>query len=316
MIQWRTHPRSLVACLVLSLLVIPVLVIAQPENAANLPAQPLRANDLLSISVYGSPELTRTVRINPEGAIRLPMLRETIPVAGLMPAEIEGRIAEALESAGVLVDPAVSVTVAEYHSRPIQVMGAVKNPVTFQALGKTTLLEALARAQGLTPEAGREILVTHTDQRGETRVDRIPVRQLLAEGDSSKNLVLEGGEEIRVPEGGKVFVVGNVKRPGAYRAEDGSGISVLKALAMAEGLAPYASKQAFVIRRKDGGLKESPVELRRILDRKAEDVALEPDDIFYVPDNRSRRTTMNVIEKAVGFATATASGALVLSVAR
>src|SRR5699024_2212682 len=69
---------------------------APSEQGANLPAQPIGANDLLAISVYGAPELTRTVRVSDEGLMRLPMLKERIDVLGLMPAALEKRIAEAL----------------------------------------------------------------------------------------------------------------------------------------------------------------------------------------------------------------------------
>jgi polysaccharide biosynthesis/export protein len=106
-----------------------------------------------------------------------------------------------------------------------------------------------------------------------------------------------------------VFVVGNVKKPGAFRIEDASGMTVLKALAMAEGLAPFATKQAYIYRH---GAEET-VDLRKILDRKSPDILLAASDIFYIPDNRKARVTTNVLEKTVGFAASTASGILILS---
>jgi polysaccharide biosynthesis/export protein len=273
-------------------------------NAPNLPAQKIGANDLLAVSVYGAPELTRTVRVSQDGSIRLPMVKEKIEARGLMPAELEQRITQALVSDEILVDPAVTVTVAEYHSRPISVVGAVHRPLTFQAYGKTTLLEALARAEGLAEDAGSEILVTRA-----SGVERIPVKALIDSPDPKLNVTLEGGEEVRVPQAGRVFVVGNVKKPGAFRIEDASGMTVLKALAMAEGLAPYATRQAYIYRHGT----EEPVDLRKILDRKSPDMTLAASDIFYIPDNRKARMTANLLEKTVGFAASTASGILILS---
>lgn len=302
--------------------------VAQPaETGANLPAQPIGIADLLSVSVYGAPELTRSVRVSDQGTIRLPLLHEAIEVGGAMPVQVETRIAEALERNALLVDPQVTVTIAEYHSRPISVAGAVKSPLTFQAWGKTSLLEALTRAQGLSEEAGSSILVTRAIQAGQPpTVERISVRGLFQQADPAWNITLEGGEEVRVLAAGKVFVVGNVKRPGAFRAEEGTGMSVLKALAMAEGLAPYAQNLAYIYRRGDsanppalvtaGIPGEIKVELRKLMDRKAPDVALEANDILYVPDNRTRRLTSTAIERAVGFAVGTASGALILGVNR
>jgi polysaccharide export outer membrane protein len=273
-------------------------------NNANLPAQRIGPNDLLAISVYGAQELTRTVRVSEAGKIRLPMLRAEIEAAGVMPSEVEARITTALIEEHILVDPAVTVTVAEYHSRPISVVGAVHRPLTFQAYGKTTLLEALARAEGLTTEAGAEILIT----RG-TDVRHVPMKALIDSTDPALNLILDGGEEVRVPQAGRVFVVGNVKKPGAFPIQDGTGMSVLKALAMAEGLAPFATKEAYVYR--NG--KEEPVDLRKIMDRKSPDISLTANDIFYIPDNRKGRMAANILEKTVGFAASTASGVLILS---
>jgi len=285
----------------------------------NLPAQKIGATDLLSISVYGAPELTRTVRVSAEGFLRLPMLKQKIEARGLMPSDLEEEIAAALSAEQILVDPVVTVTIAEYHSRPISVAGAVKAPLTFQALGQTTLLEALTRAQGLSTEAGTEILVTRPPlvPGGAPQVERIPVKGLIDSADPALNVTLVGGEEVRVPQIGRVFVVGNVKRPGAFKIEDGFGLTLLKALAMAEGLMPYAYKQAFIYRHGDpaspGAQQEVAIDLRKILDRKMPDVPLAANDILYIPDNRSARLTMTTIDRAIGFVSTTASGLLIYS---
>lgn len=292
--------------------------VSEPSLAGNLPAQRIGPNDLLSLSVYGAPELTRTVRVSAEGFLRLPMLKQKIEAKGLMPSDLEEQIATALDSEKILVEPVVTVTIAEYHSRPISVAGAVKVPLTFQAVGQTTLLEALTRAQGLSSEAGTEILVTRPPlvPGGVPRVERIPVKGLIDAADPTLNVTLDGGEEVRVPQIGRIFVVGNVKHPGAFKIEDGFGLTLLKALAMAEGLMPYANKQAFIYRHGDSASpasQEVAIDLRKILDRKLPDVLLSPNDILYIPDNRSARLTMTTIDRAIGFASSTASGILVYS---
>jgi polysaccharide biosynthesis/export protein len=290
-----------------------VIASAQSEASTNLPAQPIGPNDLLHLSVYGVPELSQTIRVGADGSIRLPMVQEKIAAKGLLPEQLEARVVEALEGAEVLVAPVVSISIVEFHSRPIQVIGAVKSPLTFQAVGKTTLLEALTRVQGLSEDAGDEILLTRHGENGD-RVERIPVKALIDGQSPDLNVVLTGGEEVRVPQVGKLFVVGNVKHPGAFRASDTAGSTVLKAIAMAEGLAPFASNQAYVMRRAGGGTHEVVIELRKILDRKTADVALQANDILYIPDNRSRRATMTALDRAIGFASATASGAIILGV--
>ena len=314
------------------------------------------------------------------------MLRQRIEARGLMPAELEGRIAAALVQEEILVDPVVTVTIVEYLSRPISVAGAVRLPLTFQALGKTTLLEALTRAQGLTSDAGTEILVTHPPDRTGARpvVERVKVQGLIDSADPALNVMLEGGEEVRVPQVGRVFVAGSVKMPGAFKIVDGFGMTVLKALALAGGLMPFAAKEAYLYRvadgdaphrvavgdaphrvavgddphrvavgddphraaagddtasplattprrrgrhptprrrwrrstgphRRRGAAAEVRVDLRKILDRKAPDVPLASNDIFYIPDNRKARITVEAIERTLGFAATTGSGILIYS---
>jgi polysaccharide export outer membrane protein len=290
---------------------------AAPETqGANLPAQPIGANDLIAVSVYDAPELTRTVRVSADGYIRLPMLKQRIKAEGLMPGELEFGIAKALQDAQIIVDPFVTVNVAEYNSHPISVAGAVRQPLTFQATGPVTLLEAITRAGGLSPEAGAEILVTRT-QAGPNGapaalVQRILVKGLIDAADPALNLVLNGGEEIRVPESGKVYVIGNVKTPGAFPVGDGTESSVLKMLALSQGLMPYAAKEAYIYRREgNGGKNEIPIPLNKIMERKAPDMPLLANDILYVPDNTGRRMTLGVLEKIATFGTTAGATALV-----
>jgi polysaccharide export outer membrane protein len=261
---------------------------------ANLPQHSIGANDLIAVSVYDSPELTRTIRVDADGAIRLPLLKNPIQAEGLLPMNLEGTIGDALKGEEILVDPIVKVTVVEYYSRPISVAGAVRKPVTFQAVGKVTLLEAIARAEGLAPDAGLEILVSMPD----ALIRHIPVKALIDDADPETNMRLVGGEEIRVPEAGKIYVVGNVKRPGAFPVRDSADTSVLKLLALAEGLTQYASRQAYIYRREPGASKkEIEIELDKIMKRKSPDVPLEANDILYIPDNTGKRATMTALEK-------------------
>jgi polysaccharide biosynthesis/export protein len=271
-------------------------------GVANLPAERIGPHDLLAVSVYDAPELTRTVRVGADGAIRLPMLAKRIEAAGMLPGELEGAIAAELGAAEILVDPVVTVTIVEYHSRPISVMGAVKRPLTFQAAGGTTLLEALARAEGVGPEAGPELVLR---AQGETR--RIPLKALLDGTDPELNVALTGGEEIRIPEARRIYVVGNVKKPGAFPVRDGSETTVLKMLALAEGLSPFSGNRAYIYR---AGV-EVPVELDQIMRRRTPDVNLEPEDVLYIPDNKNRRMTAAVIDRVTGFGASTASGVLI-----
>lgn len=286
------------------------------SNTPNLPVSRIGDNDLLGVTVYDAPPLTGPVRVSQEGDIRLPMVGQPIHAAGLYPLDLETEIAATLIKDHLLVNPIVTVTIIEYDSRPITVVGAVKSPVTFQAMGNVTLLDAISRAQGLTDYAGSEILISSQtpgpDGKETTLTRRVPVRGLLDNADPALNVQLHGGELVRVPEAGRVFVVGDVKKPGSYFITGGSQSSIMKALALSEGLGDHAGHTAYIYRQEGGaaGRNELLVPLKKILDRKSPDVALDANDILYIPDSSGRRISAKVLETMVGAGSIVGSAAL------
>lgn len=308
-------PRlSLIPLVAYSLVVSFTAATAQVPPAAILPSQVINPDDSVSVTVYGSPELSRVYRVSGEGTLQLPLLKTPIPIAGMRPSAVEAAIAAALESNGLFVAPSVTVALADVASRPISVVGAVRTPVTFQMVGRVTLLDALARAGGVTPDSGPDIVLVRPDPASTTALlERIPLRPLLDGVLSDKNITLKGGEEIRVPEAEKIFVTGNVQKPGPFQIRDKEPITVLRALALAGGALNFSLRYAYVYRKEDtsGGRNEIQVPLRDILKRKASDFVLQPEDTLYVPLDDRKRNTMAVVEKITGFGMATATGVIV-----
>jgi polysaccharide export outer membrane protein len=285
-------------------------------GSANLPAQSIGPNDLIAVQVYDAPELSRTVRVGADGNMRLPMLKRPVKVEGLLPADVERTLSKILVEEGILVEPFVTVTMVEYHSRPISVAGSVRRPLVFQATAPVTLLEAISKAEGLREDAGSDILVSRSqpgaDGSQAVLTRRIPVRGLLDASDPSLNIVLTGGEEIRVPETQKIYVMGNVKKPGSFPVQDGGQTSVMQMLALAEGLLPFAYKEAFIYRREGKGNKnEIPIPLDKIMARKSPDVPLLANDILYIPDNKGRRLGVAALERVLMFGTTAGATALI-----
>ena len=258
---------------------------------AGLPVREIGPNDVLQISVYDAPVLSGSVRVSADGTVHLPLLKTPIKVAGMLPREIETAVGAALKDGHIILDPIVTVSVVEYQGHPINVIGAVRAPVTFQAYGYVTLLDALTRAGGVTEDAGNEVLIIKPGLNGKgsdplgTR--RIKLKSLLDGSDPEANPELKGGEDIRVPEADRIYVVGNVHRPGAFMVHDGTDASVLKMLALSEGLTKYAQKTAYIYRGDPGSTdrKEVAIEINKILQRKAPDVPLRPNDVLYVPED-------------------------------
>jgi polysaccharide export outer membrane protein len=137
------------------------------------------------------------------------------------------------------------------------------------------------------------------------------VKSLIDAADPEMNVKLSGGEEIRVPTVGKVFVLGNVKQPGAFPLNDNTETTMLKAVAMAGGLTPLATKRAYIIRQDDKGTRnEIPIELGKIMDRKAPDATLLANDILYIPDAKGKRAAFAAIEKALIYGSGASSAVI------
>src|SRR6202789_1889803 len=222
-------------------------------GGSNLPFEPIGASDLVRITVYDSPELSQSFRVDNRGNLNLPLLRQSLPAAGLMPDALRDEIAAALKAQHLLVYPVVDVSVVEYRSRDVTVAGAVKTPMTIQELGDLRVLGALSQAGGLLPEAGPEITVEQAN--GSTQ--RISVRQLFDGLHPELNIPVPAGAQIRVPQCEQVFVVGDVKRPGAFPYQDMHDTTVLKLLALSGGLDSFSRNTAYIYRTAPGSAKKT-----------------------------------------------------------
>jgi len=249
--------------------------------------------------------LSHNYHVDDDGTIRLPMVRKRIHVAGLTQDECENAIATSLVNEQVLVSPMVTVTIAEYHSHPITVMGAVKSPVTFQAVGRVTLFDAIMRAGGLADNAGADLLLTHAPSGvGGTSIgltDRIPLISLEDVAGPEANRLLEGGDIIRIPDAGQIYVVGNVNRPGPFVVTHSPDMSVLRALSIAGGLSQYASHTGYIYRVDvNGGHKnEIPINIHKILKRQSPDLPLFANDMLYIPNREFLQSSAKTLEVSV-----------------
>jgi polysaccharide export outer membrane protein len=116
--------------------------------------------DGLSVSVFDVPELSKEVRVSQNGTISMPLVPTRLHVSGLTEPQAEQLIADVLEANGLVSHAEVAVSVKEHRSRPITVVGAVVHPMVYEADHSATLLEVLAEAGGIAPDAGDTILVT------------------------------------------------------------------------------------------------------------------------------------------------------------
>ena len=245
--------------------------------------------DVLEIMVWDHDDLTREVYVSQEGEFSYPLIGK-VHADGLSVAQLEKKIRDRL-SEGFIVDPQVTVTVKEYKSKRVFVMGEVggpkgsgKGPGAYPLTGKTTLLEVLSLAGGPTKDAGSEVIIvrpknkkgnpTPLKKAKEDEIITINLRKLL-EGNTSRNIYLETNDTIYLPKAEFFFVFGEVKNPGKYNLEKGT--TVLKAITTAGGVTEKAAINKTKVVREKGGVKaEISVEMTD---------PVEPEDIIMVPES-------------------------------
>lgn len=275
-------------------------------------------DDLLDITVFEAPEMNRTVRVSTGGEISFELLG-AVHVAGLTPRGLESVLQEMLRHT-YLNDPHVGVFVHEWQSHSVSVVGAVKMPGVFQIRGAKTLVEVLSMAQGLADDAGDTVIITHAwpDAEGQSSgasdpppaaVEEVNLRKLLTSPNSALNVPIRAGDIVKVPRAGIVYVVGEVNRPGGFVLQNNENISVLQAVALAQGLTHTSAVGRARIIRTDastGKRTEISMNLGRILAGKSADTILQPKDVVFVPNSAAKsvfyRGSEAAIQTAAGIA--------------
>ncbi len=289
--------------------------LARALGAATGDAQ-IGSGDLMRVEVFDVPELSRELRVGESGYISLPLIPVKVKAAGLTTFQLEEKITELLQVNGLVSHPQVTVTIREQRSQPITVIGAVAKPLVFQAVRRTTLLEVLSEAGGISNDAGGEAIISRRlrpsadaaeGTPAETQTIVVDLNELLQTGDPQYNVPVYGGDVITIPRAGIVYVGGAVARPGGFVLQDDrERLTAIKAVALAGGLLSTAKPRRALILRKDSsaaGSKEIDVDLNQVLERKREDIVLQASDILYVPDSTGKRALRRFGDVALALTT-------------
>jgi polysaccharide export outer membrane protein len=255
--------------------------------------------DLVEISVFGAPDFNRQVRVDSSGNVSLPLIGE-VRLAGLNTSEGERLVEKKLVDGGYFNDPHVSIFEKEYQTQGVSILGEVQKPGIYPMLGPHKLLDVISTAGGTTAKAGNEITISHRDQTQ-------PSLTLTVAGKSSdstnNNPNVLPGDTVVVQKAGVIYVVGDVRMPGGFIV-DKPELTVLQALAMAQGANPTAKLDgARLIRRSGEQRQEVPIDLKKILASKAHDVSLQAEDILFVPNSTAKTVMRHGFEAIVQAAT-------------
>lgn len=297
-------------------------LVTSAQPVASIPASEYRIGpeDLVEITVFEAPEFNRNLRVSASGEITLPVLG-AVKAAGLTPQELEFVLQELLRRS-IMNDPHVGVYVRELQSHPVSVFGAVRKPGIYQIRGTRTLLEVLSMAEGLEEDAGDKVLVmrgagsqgqefrasdktglegTAAEAAGEAPREtlEISLKRLLESGDPRHNAAIYPGDIVKVTRAGIVYVIGDVNKPGGFVLESNEDISVLQALARAEGLKSTAAQSKARIIRTDevtAARTEIPLDVGKILRGQSPDPYLQANDIVFVPDSKGKKALYTGLE--------------------
>jgi len=273
----------------------------------------LGPDDQISVHVLNVDEIVpQPIRIDMRGNINI-ALAGRIRAGGLTVEQLENEITKRLTS--YLLRPTVSVTITEYHSQPISILGAVNRPGIHQLQGHKNLFEALSLAEGLRTDAGDQVRITRrkewgpiplegavTDPSGEYSVASVSIKSVMEATNPKENIEMKPNDVVSVPKAKLVYVVGSVRRPGGFALSEKETLSVLQAISLAEGLDRTASSEKAVILRSATATAqraEVRINVGRMLSGKSNDIQLQANDILFIPNNMAKTIAMRTAEALI-----------------
>jgi polysaccharide biosynthesis/export protein len=289
---------------------------AQPSTDVH-PSYLLGPGDVIAAWVVGADEFAgKQFVVSPSGFIDFPMAGRVL-AAGKTVEQLKADLIEKLKF--YFNDPAVSLSIVDFHSQPVSILGSVKQPGVHQLQGGKSLLEAMSLAGGVTSEASSWAIITRRaewgpipvpgatkDASGKYYIARISLSDVADAKTPQYDIQICPHDVIEVPRARLIYVIGQVSKPGGFVLNDNENISALQALSMAGGSTQYASlKNAKVLRTVPGAhdREHIAVNLHEVIGGNSADVILKPDDILYVPSNLAKNVSLRAIEESINVGT-------------
>ncbi|MEZ5353435.1 MAG: polysaccharide biosynthesis/export family protein [Bryobacteraceae bacterium] len=292
---------------------VPSAALADPPPRSTYVLGP---EDRVVVQAFELEELAaEPVRIDENGDLSLAILG-TVHAAGLTVRELE--IELVARAKRYVKEPRVTIRLGEMRSQPVSVLGAVNSPGVHQLQGQKSLIQILSMAGGLRPDAGHTAKITRQSEWGAIplpgadnsaagySVAEVAIKDMLEAANPAENIAILPHDVITIPRAEMVYVIGDVKRPGGHVLGQSESVSVLQALALAEGLERTASPQSAKILRASGAgeqRQEIAVDVRKILIGQSVDVPLKRDDILFIPGSAAKRASWRVLESVLQIGT-------------
>lgn len=251
------------------------------------------SRDVLKVTVWSQDDLSKDYPVDIHGSIAFPLIGQ-VKAAGLTTAGLAARLHDLLEK-DYLVDPQVLVSVKEYLSKRVHVLGEVERPGLFYLTGPTTLLEILSKAGGLSKTGAKQLTLVRLEPRpagaaagaseSDNQVLRLDVAKIQA-GDPHENIFLQDEDTIFIPKGHEFFVIGEVKKPGSYPLD--RRVDILEGITIAGGFTDKAAPgRVRVIRNTPKGQEVVSIDMNDVIKRgqREKAIALQENDVVVVPES-------------------------------
>jgi polysaccharide export outer membrane protein len=277
----------------------------------------LGPDDVITLSVHNLDEVSgKPTRIDRLGDINIDLAGQ-IHAAGLTAHQLESEIESRLQNQ--LNNPHVIVSITDFRSQPVSILGAVNSPGIHQLEGRKTLFEMLSLAGGLRPESGSIVKITRNakwgriplpnaqdDPTGQYTVAAVSVKSIMNGTNPAENIVIKPDDTITVPKAELIYVIGSVTKPGGYVLGQDESLSALQILSLAEGLTHTAAgARARVMRTVPGNPTriEIPINLKKLMAGKVADLQLKSNDILFVPNSGAKIALARTAEAAISVGT-------------
>ena len=266
-----------------SVILASILAGLAPSGTVEAREYVIGTNDLIAISVLDNRELDTVVSVNPGGKIAVPLVGDT-QAAGLTVSELTNRLTQLL--AEKVKSPQVTVTLREVNSYRVYFLGRVLRPGILTSKSDITLLQALAMVGGFLE--GADLSLAYV-ARGKERVP-VDFIKLLRQGDLSQNITLDPDDTVVFPDNPQniLYVMGEVKQPGALPFSQDRGWTALKAMAAVGGFTQFARKSRATLIREEGGRRSIlPIDFDELMrsPEAGKDIPLKPGDILIIPQS-------------------------------